>query len=640
MKNHKRKNSDRYTISGIVDHVNKKYSFIRIDENSNDIKVRSRSMNGAIHGDKVEIKILQNFKRNLEGEIIKIIERKTNEFIGKIEDSKGYAFFLPDNKKIYVDFFIRKKKKNTLSKNKKYLVKVIDWGSKNKNPEAEIIKCLGQIGENETEISSIIFDYDLPLSFPKDVINETNAINEKISEKEITKRKDLRKIDSFTIDPEDAKDFDDALSIEKINDFFNVGIHIADVSHFFNNKTLINKEAEKRATSVYLVDRTIPMLPEKLSNNLCSLKPDVDRLTYSVIIKFDKNFNIADYWIGKTIINSKKRFTYEEAQLSIDNKEGKFHKELNYLNTIAKNLREKRFISGSFNFESNEIKFQLDDKKRPIKIFRKERKDTHKMVEEFMLLANKLVAEKIINHEKKNSKSYPFVYRIHEEPEREKINELQNFIRQFGYSINTSEGSLADSLNKLIKNIKGKPEERSIEKFAIRSMAKAIYSTKKENHFGLSFKHYTHFTSPIRRFPDVMVHRLLSDYLNKSKPKEKIYLDIMCKHSSTMEINASKAERESIKFKQAEFMSKYINEKFQAVISGVTEWGIYAEILDTLCEGLIKISSLKDDNYYFEAEKMRIIGRNRKKIYRLGQEIRIKVIDTDIEKRTIDMVLS
>ena len=640
-KKKKKSNTRGYTLKGTVDHVNKKYAFIEIDEYSEDIKVRSRYLKGAIHGDKVEIKVSHQLsKRNLEGEVIKILERKTNEFIGTIEDSKGFAFFIPKNKKVFVDFFIRKKRSDKFSKRKKYLVKVIDWGNSSKKPEAKVIKCIGNIGENETEINSIIHDFDLPTEFPSDVKEETELLNEIISEKEIKKRKDLRPIDSFTIDPDDAKDFDDALSVEKEKDNISIGIHIADVSHFFNVRTKINEEAEKRATSVYLVDRTIPMLPEKLSNNLCSLKPNVDRLTYSVIIKFDSNLSIVDYWIGRTVIHSKKRFTYDEAQESINNKNGLFHEKLNILNEIAKNIRIKRFKSGSFNFSSNEIKFRLDKEKKPIEVFRKKRKDTHKMVEEYMLLANKLVAEKIISIEKKENKPYPFVYRIHEDPEESKIGELKNYIKQFGYTINTNEGSLANSLNGLMKEIKGKPEERSVEKFAIRSMSKAKYSTTQEKHFGLSFRHYTHFTSPIRRFPDVMVHRLLSDYMNESKPKEKTYYDIMCKHSSKMEINATKAERESIKYKQAEYMSLFVGKKFDAIISGVTEWGIYAEIVETLCEGLIKISSMKDDHYIFDSEKMRITGRNSKKIFRLGQPIRVLVIDTDIEKRTIDLELT
>ena len=640
-KKKKKSNSRGYTLNGTVDHVNKKYAFIEIDEFSEDIKVRSRYLRGAIHGDKVEIKVSHQLsKRNLEGEVVKILERKTTEFIGTVEDSKGFAFFIPKNKKVFVDFFIRKKRSDKFSKRKKYLAKVIDWGNSSKKPEAKVVKCLGNIGENETEINSIIYDFDLPTEFPSDVKEETNMLNEIISEKEIKKRKDLRSLDSFTIDPDDAKDFDDALSVEKENDNIKIGIHIADVSHYFNVRTDINKEAEKRATSVYLVDRTIPMLPEKLSNDLCSLKPNVDRLTYSVIIKFDSNLSMIDYWIGRTVIHSKKRFTYDEAQESINNKDGLFHEKLNILNDIAKNIRAKRFKSGSFNFSSNEIKFRLDKRKKPIEVFRKIRKDTHKMVEEYMLLANKLVAEKIISIEKKENKPYPFVYRIHEAPEESKISELKNYIKQFGYTINTNEGSLANSLNGLMKEIKGKPEERSVEKFAIRSMSKAKYSTEKEKHFGLSFRHYTHFTSPIRRFPDVMVHRLLSDYMNESKPKEKTYYDIMCKHSSKMEINATKAERESIKYKQAEYMSLFIGKKFDAIISGVTEWGIYAEIIETLCEGLIKISSMKDDHYIFDSEKMRITGRNSEKIFRLGQAIRVLVIDTDIEKRTIDLELT
>ena len=644
MKFKKRKKKDkklnRNTLSGIVDHVNRKYAFVTTDEFSEDIKIKSRFMRGAIHGDKVELKISDNFSRkNIEGEVIKILERKSTEFIGMVEDSKGFAFFIPKNKKIFVDFFVRKKKNENFSKNKKYIAKVINWGNSNKKPEAKIIKCIGESGKNETEINSIIYDFNLPVKFPNDVIVETEKLDEKISEKEINNRKDLRYLDSFTIDPDDAKDFDDALSIEKEDGFYNIGIHIADVSHFFNNRTQINNEAEKRATSIYLVDRTIPMLPEKLSNNLCSLKPNVDRLTFSVLIKMDEKFKIISSWVGRTIIHSKKRFTYEDAQESIDNSNGLFHEKLNMLNKVAKHIRKKRFDSGSFNFRSNEVKFKLDKEKKPIGVYKKVRKDTHKLVEEYMLLANKIVAEFIINHEKKHNKTFPFIYRIHEDPEQQKISELKNYIKQYGYSINSNEKNLAVSLNDLMKKIKGKPEESSIEKFAIRSMSKAKYSTNKEKHFGLSFRHYTHFTSPIRRFPDVMVHRLISDYTNGSNPKDKSYYDIMCKHSSKMEINATKAERESIKFKQAEYMTNFIGKEFEAVVSGITEWGMYSEIVENHCEGLIRMSSMKDDRYEFDDQKIRIVGRNNKKIFRLGQVIRVKVTDTDIEKRTIDLVL-
>ena len=641
-KNKKKKDKkfNRNTLSGIVDHVNRKYAFVTTDEFSEDIKIKSRFMRGAIHGDKVELKISDDFSRkNIEGEVIKILERKSTEFIGMVEDSKGFAFFIPKNKKIFVDFFVRKKKNENFSKNKKYIAKVINWGNSNKKPEAQIIKCIGESGKNETEINSIIYDFNLPVKFPNDVIVETEKLDEKISEKEINNRKDLRHLDSFTIDPDDAKDFDDALSIEKEGGFYNIGIHIADVSHFFNNKTQINNEAEKRATSIYLVDRTIPMLPEKLSNNLCSLKPNVDRLTFSVLIKMDEKFKIISSWVGRTIIHSKKRFTYEDAQESIDNSNGLFHEKLNMLNKVAKHIRKKRFDSGSFNFRSNEVKFKLDKEKKPIGVYKKVRKDTHKLVEEFMLLANKIVAEFIINHEKKHNKTFPFIYRIHEDPEQQKISELKNYIKQYGYSINSNEKNLAVSLNDLMKKIKGKPEESSIEKFAIRSMSKAKYSTNKEKHFGLSFRHYTHFTSPIRRFPDVMVHRLISDYTNGSNPKDKRYYDIMCKHSSKMEINATKAERESIKFKQAEYMTNFIGKEFEAVVSGITEWGMYGEIVENHCEGLVRMSSMKDDRYEFDDQKIRIVGRNNKKIFRLGQVIRVKVTDTDIEKRTIDLIL-
>ena len=633
----KKKIHESQLLTGTVDHVNKRFCFVVVNELNEDIRVLSRNMNGAIHEDLVKLKLLnKHSKRYIEGEIINVLERKNDKFIGTIEDSMDFAFFIPKNKKIYTDFFIKKKRSEKYSNKKKYLAKVYEWKTKRK-PEAKIIKCLGNIGENETEISSIIHDFNLPVKFPESVINETKYLNEIISEKEIKKRKDLRNILTFTIDPNDAKDFDDALSIEFKKDGFSIGIHIADVSHFFNKRNKINEEAEKRGTSVYLVDRTIPMLPEVLSNNLCSLKPNEDRLTFSVILQIDKNLNITDKWIGKTVIHSDKRFTYENAQSSIDKKDNNYSKYLIQLNKIAKKIRRERFENGAFNFGSEEIKFELDDNKKPIKILKKERKDTHKMVEEYMLMANKIVAEKINEIEKKNHKNYTFVYRIHEDPDKEKLIELKNFIKQFGYSINTESQGLSTALNNLMKKIKNKPEESSIEKFAIRSMSKAKYSTKKEKHFGLAFRNYTHFTSPIRRFPDIMVHRLINDYLNESKPKDRLYYDILCKHCSKMEINATKAERESVKFKQTEYMSGFKGDIFEASITGVTEWGIYAEIIKTKCEGLIKISSLSDDEYSFDHRKVQIIGRNYNKSYKLGMIISVKVIDTNIEKRTIDL---
>ena len=622
-------------LEGVVDHVNKRYSFIECEKLNKDVKVFNYNMKGAIHKDKVLFSL--NDKVKNEGKIIKVLERDRNLFVGKLEDNKDFAFFIPDNKNIYTDFFIKKNNNEKYDRNIKVLAKVTNWNTVRK-PEARIIKILGKSGENETEINSILYEYDLSQNFPKEVIHEIDKINSKIDQAEINKRKDIRKLTTFTIDPSDAKDFDDALSIDENNDgFFNVGIHIADVSHFFDKSSLINKEAEKRATSVYLVDRTIPMLPEKLSNYLCSLRPDSDRLTFSVMFDINIEAQIKNIWIGKTIIHSEKRFTYEEAQKCIEEGENNFSKGLKTLNTIAKKIREKRFKDGSFNFKTKEVKFILDENKKPINIYEKKRYDSHKMIEEYMLLANKIVAEKV---QKIKNKINPFVYRIHEEPKTDKLEELKNYIAQFGYKINTEEKTLSKSLNDLMKKIKGKPEENSIEKFAIRSMSKAKYSTNRERHFGLSFNNYTHFTSPIRRFPDIMVHRLLSDYLNESKPKERLYYDILCKHCSKMEINATKAERESIKFKQTEYMTGFKGDIFEASITGVTEWGIYAEIIKTKCEGLIKISSLRDDEYSFDHKKVQINGKNYNKNYRLGMVISVKVIDTDIEKRTIDLEIA
>ena len=630
----KRKNKNNNFLEGIVDHVNKRYCFIECEKLNKDVKVFNYNMKGAIHKDKVLF--ILNDKIKNEGKVIKVLERAKNIFVGKLEDNKDFAFFIPDQKKIYTDFFIKKNNEEKYKENFKVLAKVTNWNTRRK-PEAIIIKILGKSGENETEINSILYEYDLNPNFPKDVIHEINKINSKIDTSEINKRKDIRKLQTFTIDPSDAKDFDDALSIDKNNDgFFNVGIHIADVSHFLEKNSLINKEAEKRATSVYLVDRTIPMLPEKLSNYLCSLRPDSDRLTFSVMFDINLEAQIKNIWIGKTIIHSEKRFTYKEAQKCIEKGEDNFSKGLRILNTIAKKIREKRFEDGSFNFTTKEVKFILDENKKPINIYEKKRQDSNKMIEEYMLLANKIVAEKI---QKIKNKKNPFVYRIHEEPKKDKLEELKNYISQFGYKINTEEKTLSKSLNDLMKKIKGKPEENSIEKFAIRSMSKAKYSINRERHFGLSFDNYTHFTSPIRRFPDVMVHRLLHNYLNNKFSEENTYYEILCKHSTKMEILATKAERESIKFKQVEYMSNFIDKDFDGIISGINEWGIFVELIKTKCEGLIKLSSMKDDFFDFDNINMQIIGKKSKKKFKLGQQVKVKVLETNIEKRTIDLEL-
>ena len=632
MKNKRKKNNN--FLEGIVDHVNKRYCFIECEKLNKDVKVFNFNMKGAIHKDKVLFSLNNKIKN--EGKVIKVLERDRNIFVGKVEDNKDFAFFIPDSKNIYTDFFIKKNNKEKYDKNIKVLAKVTNWNTIRK-PEANIIKILGRTGENETEINSIIYEYDLNQNFPKDVIHEVDNINTKIDKSEINKRKDIRKLRTFTIDPSDAKDFDDALSFHDNKDgFFNVGIHIADVSHFFDKNSSINKEAEKRATSVYLVDRTIPMLPEKLSNYLCSLRPNSDRLTFSVMFDINIEAEIKNIWIGKTIIHSEKRFTYEEAQKCIEKGEDKFSKGLKVLNTIGKRIREKRFKNGSFNFKTNEVKFILDENKKPINIYEKKRKDSHKMIEEYMLLANKIVAEKV---QKIKNKKNPFVYRIHEEPKADKLEELKNYIAQFGYKINTEEKMLSKSLNDLMQKIKGKPEENSIEKFAIRSMSKAKYSINKEKHFGLSFNNYTHFTSPIRRFPDVMVHRLLNHYLNNKFSEENTYYEILCKHSTKMEILATKAERESIKFKQVEYMSNFIDKDFDGIISGINEWGIFVELIETKCEGLIKLSSIKDDFFDFDNINMQIIGKRSKKKFKLGEQIKVKVIETNIEKRTIDLEL-
>jgi ribonuclease R len=495
---------------------------------------------------------------------------------------------------------------------------------------------LGQAGEHEAEIHSIVAEFGLPLRFPDKILEVAEKINGSIPKSEIEKRRDFRNITTITIDPEDAKDFDDALSLELLpNGNYEVGVHIADVSHYLKEDSQLDKEAYKRATSVYLVDRTIPMLPERLSNNLCSLNPNEDKLTFSAVFELDNNAHIRNEWFGRTIIHSDKRFSYEDAQEVIENVKGPFTKELTILNELALKLRVERFMRGSINFETTEVKFKLDDSGKPLGVIPKERKDAHKMIEDFMLLANKKVAEFI--NKKGKGRKHTFVYRIHDFPDPERINAFSVFAKKFGHKMSTEQDSLATSLNTLIEDIEGTPEQNVLQRLAIRSMAKAKYTTERSGHFGLAFAHYTHFTSPIRRYPDVMVHRLLDYYLKGGESVSPVKYEEKCKHSSEMEVKASDAERASIKYKQVEYIESVKDREFAGIVSGVTEYGVFVEMVENKCEGMVRVSTMSDDYYEFDEDNYRIIGKRNKKTITLGDDVIVKVTGTDIDRRTIDL---
>lgn len=637
-----RLNSEETHIYGRVDMKSNGSAFIISEDLEKDIYIPRGSTYHAFHDDYVKVYVYKRKRRGRkEGEIVEVIERKKDEFVGKIEISKRFAFFIADSSKIHIDFFIPLNKINGAKHGQKVLVKLIKWAKKDRSPFAEIIQVLGDSGDHDAEMYSILAEYGLPNKFPNDVEAEAKNIDTKITAKEISSRRDMRDITTFTIDPVDAKDFDDALSIQKLKDGkFEIGIHIADVSHYIKEGSVLEAEAIKRATSVYLVDRVVPMLPEILSNKVCSLRANEEKLTFSAVFEIDKNGSISKKWFGRTVINSNKRFTYEEAQNIIETKIGDYSKEILTLNNIAKILREQRIKSGAISFDKQEVKFKLDKNNEPVGIFFKESKDSNHLIEEFMLLANRSVAEYIGKKENNKPTGTSFVYRVHDEPDSEKIASLRTFVKQFGYNMHMpNDNNVSTSLNKLLRDVHGKAEANMIETLAVRSMSKAKYTTENIGHYGLSFDYYTHFTSPIRRYPDVMVHRLLQHYLDGGKSVEKIDLEDKCVHSSNREAMASKAERDSIKYMQVKYMDKNKSKTFTGVISGVTEWGIYVEIIANKCEGLVRAREIKDDYYTFDAKNFCLVGEKTQNIYQLGDEVLVRVKSTDLEKKQLNYEL-
>lgn len=610
-----------------------------IIENGDDIFIPQRNLGTVLNGDIVKARTvnLRNREGKRIGEIVEIVQRARTEFVGTLKsESRGPFYVVPDDATISFDFFIRKDALNGATIGDKVFFEVTEWD--NRTPECKIIEVLGKPGEHEVEMHAILLNYGFNPKFPEDVQRFAETIPEQITPDEIAKRRDFRQITTFTIDPIDAKDFDDAISFQTLeNGNYEIGVHIADVSHYLKVGTVLDMEAFKRATSVYLVDRTVPMLPERLSNFLCSLRPHEEKLTYSAVFELDNKGTIHNEWFGRTIIFSDHRFSYEAAQEVIEGKtEGPFREELLKLNEIALALREARFSKGSIDFDTDEVRFELDENDKPIRLYVKERKDAHKLIEDFMLLANRRVATFV--GKMFDNPPLTFVYRIHDRPDKEKLGTLQEFIKHFGYDENLSDmQDPAEAMGNLMRKIAGKPEQNIIEKIAIRSMAKAVYSTNNIGHFGLGFEYYSHFTSPIRRYPDVMVHRLLTQYLDKEYTTHREKLEVECKHCSKMEKTAAEAERASIKYKQVEFMAEQIGKEFKGVISGVKEAGFYVEMPDTLCEGMVPMYTISDDFYHYDEKKLTLTGKHSGRVFRMGDEVTVKVVKTDLAKRQIDL---
>jgi ribonuclease R len=629
-------------ITGTIDMTARGAAFVISDDVEEDVFISQNNLNRAMHGDIVKVYLYARRKsKQPEGEVVEIIKRKKTTFVGTVEISRNYAFLVPVGKQMPYDIFIPLSKLNGAQEGEKAIAQITEWPKKSKNPVGQILNVLGKPGENDTEMHAILAEYDLPYQFPEKVNEAAEDISDEITDEEVALRRDFRSVTTFTIDPHDAKDFDDALSVKKLeNGNWEIGVHIADVTHYVRKGSIIEQEAFDRATSVYLVDRVVPMLPERLSNGVCSLRPNEEKLTFSAVFEMDDKADIINTWIGKTVIESDRRFTYEEAQQIIETGEGDYKEEVLLLDDLAKKIRARRFKKGAIDFDRYEVKFDIDEKGKPTRVFFKESKDSNKLIEEFMLLANKRVAE-TVGRVAKGIKAKTFVYRTHDQPNPDKLNNFNQFIRKFGYGIKTANAkSISTSLNNLLHDVKGESIQNLVETLAIRSMAKAEYSTVNIGHYGLHFDHYSHFTSPIRRYPDMMVHRLLERYFSGGKSVSSDKYEEFCQHCSEMEQRAANAERASIKYKQVEFMLDHVGQEFEGTISGVTEWGFYVELDENKCEGMVSIRELEDDFYEFDEDNYCIVGRHHRKIYQLGDKVMIKVAKANLVAKQLDFVLA
>ena len=627
-------------LEGVFDYRGGRPSFIPDDSGIDPIPLSGQ----ALHGDRV----LVSFVRNRRGEykrlqVTEILERREATYVGRLQITRGYAFFIAPNKELRQDVFIPEDKLKGATQRDKVLVRILGWDKRSKNPRGEVVDVLGQAGDNTTEMHAILAEFGLPYSYPEDVECYAETLRGEITAEELAGRDDFRGVLTCTIDPKDAKDFDDALSFRELSQGeYEVGVHIADVSHYVPVGGIIDQEAYRRATSVYLVDRTIPMLPERLSNFLCSLRPDEDKYAYSCVFVLDAEAKVRSARITRSVIRSQCRFTYEEAQDIIETGSGKHAEAILILHRLAQKLRTKRFEKGSIAFDRPEVRFELDETGKPLSVIIKESKAAHQLIEEFMLIANRTVAESVGKRSGSRAAKKTFVYRIHEQPDAEKMETFATFVRRFGYKLKTdgSKNEITRSINRLLDDAKGRPEENLIETLAVRSMQKARYSTENIGHYGLAFAYYSHFTSPIRRYPDMMAHRLLVRYADGGRSVSKVACEEECDHCSQMEQLAANAERASIKYKQVEFMSDKIGQVFDGVISGVTEWGLYVELNDNKCEGLVPMRDLDDDFYEFDEANYALVGRRRHRTYRLGDPITITVEHANLERKQLDFRLA
>jgi ribonuclease R len=628
-------------IEGVIDFSKGGQAYVMTEKSGTDIIISRGFSKDALHGDKVVVSITGGRRGQPEGKVVKVLTRAMTDFVGVIEISEQHAFVVPTNPRIHVDFFVPLAKIKDAKNGQKVIVRFLEWKDLDKSPISEVIKVLGDPGLHDVEMHAILAEYGLPLDFPEEVERAANEISVSISNEEIKLREDFRNSPTFTIDPDDAKDFDDALSVDKLeNGNYLVGVHIADVSHYVKPGSIIDKEAVKRATSVYLVDRVVPMLPEILSNYVCSLRPDEEKLTMSAIFEITKDGKIKKERFGKTIIKSNRRFTYAEAQAIIDGADGDFKEEIMLLNKWAEKMREARFSSGALEFSGSEVKFKLDENGKPIGVFQKVMGKANFLIEEFMLLANRQIAT-YYGKSKENNAAKPFVYRIHDLPDEEKLQNLKQFVARLGYKLTSTKPDQASrSLNQLMHQIAGKTEEDIVKQMSIRTMAKAVYSTENIGHYGLAFDYYTHFTSPIRRYPDVLVHRLVEAYKSGNKGDSVDYLERLCKHSSAMEKKATDAERASIKYKQVEFMIDKIGQIFSGSISGLTRWGIYVELDGTKIEGMVPLNSMSDDVYRFDERTNTVVGTRYKEVYEFGDKVNVEVKAADLILKQLDFRLA